>query len=234
MWHIGHNALMTQIYFIQAGDNGPIKIGYAANLVKRMGQLQIGNSMQLTLLGNYPGGHAEESRLQRRFATSLIRGEWYTTSEALLALVAEHPPTTVQKIARIMEHRGPRNPRWRGVEARLETKHARLRRRFPITEETKCEHCKTAKATDRKCKDGDYANFDKANVLLLCRPCRMTLDGSLAKLLEAGHRTRYIVPLKPCANCKTPAKPLRKGLCHNCNEYFRRNQKHRPIKLVNQ
>jgi NMD protein affecting ribosome stability and mRNA decay len=33
---------------------------------------------------------------------------------------------------------------------------------------------------------------------------------------------------EPCKQCGKPSKPLRRGLCHACNEYFRRNGTHRP------
>ncbi len=32
-------------------------------------------------------------------------------------------------------------------------------------------------------------------------------------------------PPKPCANCNQLSKPLRKGRCHKCNEYFRNHGK---------
>src|SRR5262249_14914340 len=36
---------------------------------------------------------------------------------------------------------------------------------------------------------------------------------------------------KLCSNCGQLAKPLRKGRCHNCNEYWRRFGVERPYKI---
>lgn len=53
----------------------------------------------------------------------------------------------------------------------------------------------------------------------LCRPCHMREDGRLA----AFRRNRGTRPRNtdPCADCGQPYSPLRRGLCHACNEYQR-------------
>lgn len=75
------------VYFIQAGSNGPIKIGIASNVHRRMALLQIGNPAQLTLLAIQPGGNREETALHRRFAACHLRGEWFNPDPLLLAYI---------------------------------------------------------------------------------------------------------------------------------------------------
>lgn len=47
----------------------------------------------------------------------------------------------------------------------------------------------------------------------LCRRCHMRRDGRLSALAET---TPPQQPAKPCSECGTPAKPLRRGLCKRC------------------
>ena len=91
----------------------------------------------------------------------------------------------------------------------------------------KCEMC-DSDATDRHHVDEDTSNNKRSNLLFLCRRCHMEIDGRLEKL---AHNTPPIHPSKKCKVCDELAKPLRKGVCHKCNEYSRRNGKPRP-KLV--
>lgn len=71
------------IYFIQCGDNGPIKIGLSENVKKRLGALQAANPYQLHLLGVMDGDAAEERMLHVRFGLFRVRGEWYRSHQRL-------------------------------------------------------------------------------------------------------------------------------------------------------
>jgi hypothetical protein len=51
---------LSCVYFIQSGR--AIKIGYAANPLSRLAELQIGNPEPLVLLGAIPGGATEEGK----------------------------------------------------------------------------------------------------------------------------------------------------------------------------
>jgi hypothetical protein len=82
--------LRSQVYFLREARDGPIKIGYAGNVVKRMLRLQQGNPSALRVYATLPGGRGEERALHRRFRHLRIRGEWYEASEDLLAYVAAH------------------------------------------------------------------------------------------------------------------------------------------------
>jgi len=77
------------VYFVRAGDGGPIKIGTARNVNARLDTLQIGSSEELTLLALIPGDEKVERKLHREFRHLRIRGEWFEPAPELLARIAE-------------------------------------------------------------------------------------------------------------------------------------------------
>lgn len=77
------------IYFIQAGRAGPIKIGKSANPLGRMSDLQTSNPNKLMLLASYKEFSGfSESKLHQVFAENRIRGEWFEPTRMLLKLIA--------------------------------------------------------------------------------------------------------------------------------------------------
>lgn len=72
------------VYFIQAYENGAIKIGYTTNLDRRLAALQTATGRPLTLLGTRTGSTQDERALHRKFAEARLDGEWFRASEALL------------------------------------------------------------------------------------------------------------------------------------------------------
>lgn len=73
------------VYFVQAGSKkGPIKIGYATDVDKRISELQVGCPFTLNLIFKLPAKserHAQslESWFHDRFQKRRIRGEWFKT-----------------------------------------------------------------------------------------------------------------------------------------------------------
>lgn len=65
------------VYFIQSGDDGPIKIGLSSKPFRRVQQLQTGNPRELLLRHVLPGDRAMEAQLHARFEPARIRGEWF-------------------------------------------------------------------------------------------------------------------------------------------------------------
>lgn len=77
------------VYFVQAGANGPIKIGCTSNVSARLAQLQTAQPEKLQLLAAVPGGEALESALHAAFAEHRMMGEWFRPCAALHRLIAE-------------------------------------------------------------------------------------------------------------------------------------------------
>lgn len=65
------------VYFVQAGDDGPVKIGLAKEPLRRVSSLQTGSPVPLRLRHVVPGDHALERALHRRFAEARVAGEWF-------------------------------------------------------------------------------------------------------------------------------------------------------------
>lgn len=75
------------MYFIRAGREGPVKIGWAssqANAGKRLSALQTGSPTRLILVGLRPGSQADEKALHERFRQHRIGGEWFWPHSELL------------------------------------------------------------------------------------------------------------------------------------------------------
>ena len=73
---------MAYVYFIRAGKKGPIKIGMARNVARRMATMQTGNAFELNLLASLKctsRGDAQilEKQIHKRFKSQRIRGEWF-------------------------------------------------------------------------------------------------------------------------------------------------------------
>lgn len=82
------------VYFAQAGDGGPVKIGFSRSGPGRIKDLQIACPWDLRLIGVMAAdGMDAERRLHQRFASARIRGEWFEPTPELLAFVADHAPT---------------------------------------------------------------------------------------------------------------------------------------------
>lgn len=80
---------MSHVYFIRAGDDGPIKIGRAVYPRRRMSELQVSHHETLTILAIMPGGEDVEASLHRQFASLSLRGEWFRADAVLLAFIEE-------------------------------------------------------------------------------------------------------------------------------------------------
>lgn len=74
---------MSHVYFVQAGENGPVKIGLAEDPDRRVAELQTGCFAELRLLGTIAGDRGTERALHERFADYRIRGEWFEPSAAV-------------------------------------------------------------------------------------------------------------------------------------------------------
>lgn len=73
----GADVVSGFIYFVRAGDAGPIKVGYAGNVRRRLSTLQIGCPCPLILLHHEPGSLADEVEWHWRLRDFRVRGEWF-------------------------------------------------------------------------------------------------------------------------------------------------------------
>jgi hypothetical protein len=76
---------LMAVYFIRAGEDGPVKIGYATNPRKRFAVLQSGHWMNLVMLRVIEGDHGTERDLHARYKPLHIRGEWYNFCPSMLS-----------------------------------------------------------------------------------------------------------------------------------------------------
>ncbi len=84
-------------YFIQVGEDGPIKIGWTRNLLVRLRSFASMFPMPLRLLGVIPGDM--EDSCHRRFAAFRVGGECFTPSPVVLEFIrnrAQAPPESCQ------------------------------------------------------------------------------------------------------------------------------------------
>ncbi len=79
----------AKVYFIQAVDGGPIKIGWAEVPKCRLADIQIGNPQQLVIVGILNGGERREREIHTRFRHLRIRGEWFENDDELVAFINE-------------------------------------------------------------------------------------------------------------------------------------------------
>lgn len=77
------------VYFIQAGEDGPIKIGTTGDLESRLNTLQAGSPARLHVLATVRDqGSTFERRLHLRLKAYRLRGEWFTPHADVLEAVA--------------------------------------------------------------------------------------------------------------------------------------------------
>jgi len=78
---------MNKIYFIQSGENGPVKIGQSEDPIARLEQLQTGNPEELKLLWVYEGDEYTEHEIHEMFKKDRVRGEWFKFTDELKTFV---------------------------------------------------------------------------------------------------------------------------------------------------
>lgn len=79
-------------YMIQAGEDGPVKIGKAADPERRRAGLQTAHYIPLNLLRVFPGSHRTEGWLHHAFASYRLYGEWFRFCRDMLTIA---PPNDI-------------------------------------------------------------------------------------------------------------------------------------------
>lgn len=75
------------VYFVQRGEDGPIKIGWSQDVTRRIGELQVANAERLFLLGAIPGTMKDETKTHKRFIHLRINAEWFQSCEEIVEYV---------------------------------------------------------------------------------------------------------------------------------------------------
>lgn len=79
----------TQVYFIQIGTSGPIKIGFTAiGVERRLASLQTSHPEPLRVLAAINGGRDVEADLHNRFARFRLNGEWFEPHPDIIQFLA--------------------------------------------------------------------------------------------------------------------------------------------------
>ena len=79
-----------RVYFIQEGEAGHIKIGWASCVAIRLLELQTGNPRVLRVVGLLVGSRTRELEMHRKFKHLRIRGEWFQAGEDLVKFINTH------------------------------------------------------------------------------------------------------------------------------------------------
>ena len=82
-------------YFVQAGSDGPIKIGSTKNLAVRLRSLATMSPVPLTLLGIVPANVEETCHV--RFGAFRLHGEWFAPAPELIAFITKNAVTRAMR-----------------------------------------------------------------------------------------------------------------------------------------
>ena len=77
------------VYFIQQGEDGPIKIGFSTDVEGRLKSLQTATPYPLVLLGVMEGNITTEARLHGLFQFCRLSGEWFEPRDVLLQFIRD-------------------------------------------------------------------------------------------------------------------------------------------------
>lgn len=84
------------VYFIQSGEDGPIKIGWSEDVIRRLAELQTANAHPLRVLGTVPGTLQDEATMHQRFAHLRMEAEWFQNDPEIVDFVSGLKDTEVQ------------------------------------------------------------------------------------------------------------------------------------------
>lgn len=91
---------MTQtfIYAIYNRTKNKVKIGYSNNPLKRLSQLQTGNSDRLDLLCTFKGSAKIETEIHEKLHHDHLIDEWFKMSSFVAYVLSEYNFTNLQSI----------------------------------------------------------------------------------------------------------------------------------------
>lgn len=209
---------MEYVYFIQCGDDGPVKIGFSKDPKYRLKIAQVYNPIMLRLIAFEPGSRKREAYYHKTFKDSHVYGEWFLpTPELMNAVDTAGRINVVCEDFRLSTPRGEACHNWKGDNASKASKRQRSRRKYKLKD--KCERCRR-KAKDVFHMNGCLDDNSHDNLQSLCRRCRMELDGTLDVIKNWNIINPRSKQPDPCVNCGKEEKYLTKKRCHTCYCYF--------------
>lgn len=85
------------IYFVQIENDGPVKIGYAADVKRRVRSVAHGLPYKLMLLGYIKGTRSLERTLHKQIGLYRMRGEWFHPTKEVMECIATYVPHATTK-----------------------------------------------------------------------------------------------------------------------------------------
>lgn len=80
----------SNLYIVQCnGEAGPIKIGMARDVAKRIAQFRIANPYPLTCLAQHQAPYEAERLIHARFSHAALGGEWFAAVPELVEFATQ-------------------------------------------------------------------------------------------------------------------------------------------------
>lgn len=98
------------IYFIQDGEDGPIKIGYTADVANRIRDLSTSTHRRLRVLLVISGEPEQEAQLHDRFYFAHKKREWFWPVKELVEFINGYKLVVTETPTEIPEHLIPPEP----------------------------------------------------------------------------------------------------------------------------
>lgn len=158
------------IYFIQAAEGGPIKIGYAVDPNKRLVELQRMSPAPLRILVTIEGTRKKEGKIHRHFVHLRQHGEWFRAEQELLDFIA-NPLQELPKRKRLTlrQAKALESPAPRKTGAKIDTRlFSELWENKGITLTEASQITGLAPETIRNIREGRTSRFDAPVISQLC------------------------------------------------------------------
>lgn len=91
------------VYFIRAGEDGPVKIGVAQDVRVRLADLQVAHHEELHVINAVGGDSSAERRAHRIYAHKRLRGEWFEFCPSMERLTQDDLRGRIETFADVID-----------------------------------------------------------------------------------------------------------------------------------